>query len=190
MTVTLQTAEGRTSSPIAAPGRVAGDNTFRTSGYPAGKWILAVQAAPLGWTLKTAMAGGKDVSVDPLELSDADAGGVVLTFTDQTTELSGTVMNTRGPDASAEVVVFPADSMAWKEIGVVARRGRSLRVTSAGSFTTSGLPPGEYFVVAIPSSTVSDWQDPLFLNTLVGVSTRVTLGDGEKKAVALKTIQK
>ncbi len=112
----------------------------------------------------------------------------MITFTDQTTELSGTVTNGRNaPDARTDVVIFPADSQAWKTIGVVARRWRDEHVTKTGTFTISGLPPGDYFVAAVADNAGQDTRDPKFLDTLTRTATRVSLGDGEKKAVNLKS---
>lgn len=189
MTIRMQTAEGRTSSPIAAEGRAAADLTFRTAGYTAGHYVASVlnTTVPTGWTLRSVTYNGKDISVDPVELADDDITGVVMTFTDQTTELSGTVTTSAGaPDPTSEVIVFPADSLAWKDVGVVARRWRSERVTKAGAFAMTGLPPGEYFVAAVAIDAPGDPRDPKVLQALMPTATRVTLGDGEKKAIAVR----
>ena len=187
--IRLQSAEGRTSSPIATDGKVAPDLTFRTAGYAGGRYLVIPFAAtiPPGWTLKSVTASGRDVSIEPLDLSENDASGVVITFTDQTTQLSGTVRNSNGPDATAEVVVLPADSLAWKEIGVTVRRGRVERVDRTGAFSFTGLPAGEYFVAVIPANSPSDPQDPAFLDVLSRSATRVTLADGGKASVQLTT---
>jgi hypothetical protein len=192
MVIRMQSAEGRTSSPIPAEGRAAPDGTFRTAGYQAGNYIASVVpiSIPAGWTLKSVTSGGKDVSVDPLELTDKDVSDVVMTFTDQTTELSGTVTTSaNAPDATASVIAFPADSQAWKEIGVVARRWRYERVAKAGTFTVAGLPAGEYFVAAVANNAAGDPRDPKYLETLVRTATRVSLGDGEKKHVDVKSVR-
>jgi hypothetical protein len=183
--IRLQSAEGRTSSPMSVDGRVATDGTFKTSGYPAGRYIANVLASsiPAGWSVRSITASGRDISVEPLELSDADIGGVVIAFTDKTTELSGTVTGPKGPDPAAEIVVFPADSMAWKGIGVVARRGRVQRVSGAGAFSISGLPPGDYFVAAVPGTLPGDRQDPALLAALIRDASRVTLADGGTTSV-------
>jgi hypothetical protein len=183
--VRLQMAEGRTSSPIALDGRVLADATFKTAGYPVGRYIANVlpNTVPAGWFVKSIMLNGRDISVEPLDLADADAGGIVVTFTDKLTTLTGTVTGAAGPDPTAEVVVFPADSMAWKEIGVVARRSRVERVNEAGAFAISGLPPGEYFVAAAPASLPGDRQDPALLSQLMRDAARVTLVDGASATI-------
>jgi hypothetical protein len=185
--VRLHSAEGRTSSPIPTDGRVQADGTFRTAGYPAGRYIVNVlnNTMPAGWSVRSIMANGRDVSVDPLELVDDDIASVVVTFTDKSTTISGAVTGAKGPDDGAEVVVFPADSTAWKTIGVVSRRSRVERVARDGTFSLRGLPPGEYYVVAISGAMAGDRQDPAFLSSVVGGADRVTLADGGAVSVRL-----
>jgi carboxypeptidase family protein len=111
----------------------------------------------------------------------------VLVFTDRQTQLSGTVRNPQGQaDAEADVVVFPADHQRWKEF-VNARRARNVRASKTGMYTIQGLPPGEYYVVAVGSTTVGDWRDPGFLEAVVPLAARVTILDGEKKTQDLVT---
>jgi protocatechuate 3,4-dioxygenase beta subunit len=188
MQITLQWAEGRTSAPLPAIGRALPEGTFTTGGYAGNRYIIAVATLPAGWSLKSAMWNGRDVSVEPMDLTDSDITDVVLTFTDQVTELSGSVSGPKGPDGAIEVIVFPADTLAWKDIGVATRRSRNLRVDRAGRFSTSGLPAGEYFVAAVASASIREWNDPRFLEQLMPGATRVMLGDGEKKSVDVKTL--
>ena len=51
----------------------------------------------------------------------------------------------------------------------------------------TGLPPGEYYAAAVGADASADWQDPKFLESLVRVAIRVTLGDGESKVIDIKT---
>lgn len=186
MSITLQSAEGRTSAPIAAAGRATPDAAFRTAGYPAGRYIVAASALPAGWSIRSIVADGRDVSVEPLELSDADVTGVVITLTDRSTQLTGRIDDPEAAAAGVEIIAFPADSMAWRDIGVPARRGRNLRVAPEGAFVIAGLPPGDYFVVAVRSSEVTDWRDPQMLDRLIGGAARVTLADGDQKSIELR----
>lgn len=191
MSIRLQSAEGRTSAPIPVDGRATPEGTFRTAGLAGGRYLVSLLGStlPPGWHVKSAMSAGRDVSIEPLDLTSGDVSDVVLTFTDQTAEISGTVTGANGPDATAEVIAFPADSVAWREIGVPARRGRNERVSKTGAFSLIGLPAGEYYVIAVPGSTVSDWRDPRFLESLSRGAVRVVLDDGGKKTVTLKTAQ-
>ena len=187
MQITLQWAEGRTSAPLPPVGRAFADRTFASGAYAGNRYIIAAVVPPAGWTLKSAMWNGRDISVEAFEL-DADIGDVVLTFTDRTTDLTGLITGSKGPDAAAEVIVFPADTLAWKEIGVTTRRSRNVRTDRGGRFGISGLPAGDYFVVAVPGGAIRDWNDPKFLEPLMPSATRITLADGEKKAIDLRTV--
>lgn len=178
--IRMQSAEGRTSSPISLDGRVGADSSFKTTGYPAGRYIGNVlpTTVPAGWSVKSITYNGRDISVEPVDLNDSDLSGIVVTFTDKSTTLSGTATGPAAAISGAEVVVFPADSLAWQEIGAVARRSRVERVSDSGAFSIAGLPAGDYFVAAIAGSQPGDRQDPSLLKSLMGTATRVTLADG------------
>ena len=180
LAVRLQSAEGRTSSPISLDGRVAPDLTFRTAGYAGGRYIAGILAssAPPGWSLKSVRHQGRDISVEAVELIDADITGVVITFTDKPASVSGRVTGAPADLGGAEVLAWPADSDAWRSIGVVARRWRHERVDSAGAFTLSGLPAGDYYVAAIGATFAGDPQDPRVLESLAKGAVRVSLADG------------
>jgi hypothetical protein len=108
--LTIDPADGRSEGPgTAVRGRVESNGQFTTMGVPPGRYLLRV-TAPSGWALRGAMVNGQDAADVPIELRDGDAGGVVITFTDRRSDLSGSVMSPAGqPDAGAAVIVFPVD---------------------------------------------------------------------------------
>jgi uncharacterized protein (DUF2141 family) len=194
------------STPIqilAAAKRVETDGRFSTVGYPPGRYTVSasVQSAPsapggppvmTNWTLKSAAFGGHDVSDEGLDLGADDVAGIVITFTDRQTELTGTVRGDKGqPDTTASVIVLPADSQAWRQGVMNVRRLRNVRTTTTGGFTVTGLPPGDYLVAAVNEDAVAEWQDPKFLEKVAAVAVHVPVGDGEKKSqeLATKTIR-
>lgn len=186
MGVTLQPLDVRTTG-VVTPGRVSADGQFRTLGYPPGRYYVTAAGAGTNWTLKAAMLGGRDVSDEPFEIGSEDVDGIVLLFTDRQTQISGTVRTAQGQgDADADVLVFPANHQRWKEF-VNARRARTVRTTKTGMYTVQGLPPGDYYVVAIGSAMTRDWQDPKFLEAAVPLAARVTILDGDKKTQDLTT---
>ena len=187
MTIMLEPIEGR--GPTGPPGgQVDAGLQFKTYGVPAGKYFVGPMGLPpSGWTFKAAMYQGRDVADVPLDLDSADVSGVVITFTDQPTELSGTVESSSGVDPSATVIVFPSDNTAWTRGGIGPRRMRPTRAGATGSYKFTGLPAGTYYVAAVPDELVSGWLDPKFLETVSRTAARVTLDDGDRKTQNVRT---
>jgi hypothetical protein len=176
--------------------RIEADGRFNTVGYPPGRYNVNALIPPTpaasglaGWTFRNATIGGRDVSNEGLDVTGNDVTDLIVTFTDTTTELMGHVNDPRNQaDKTALVVVFPADTDSWKRGVASTRRLRSVRTSAKGSYAIAGLPPGAYFVAALPDdATTTEWQDPKTLEAIVAVATRVTLGDGEKKSQDLTT---
>ena len=187
MAIMLEPVEGR--GPTGPPGgQVDAGLQFKTYGVPAGKYFVRPTLfATSGWTFKAATYQGRDVANVPLDLDSADVSGVVLTFTDQSTELSGTVETSSGVDPSATVVVFPSDNTAWTASGAGPRRMRPARASPTGTYKFTGLPAGSYYIAAVPDEFVSEWLDPKFLESLSRTAARVTLDDGDRKTQNVRT---
>jgi uncharacterized protein (DUF2141 family) len=177
---------------LLAGKKVEADGRFATQGYPPGRYAISaslpmVPGGVSGWRFKSATVGGQPID-DGLEVGDTDISSIVITFTDRSTELSGTVTDAKGqPDRSANVVTIPADSQNWKQGAINSRRVRSTRTTTAGAYVIADLPPGEYFIAAISDEELENWQEPKTLEAITRVATHITIGDGEKKSESLKT---
>jgi len=188
ISVTIDSADGRPFvSSIIGRGQVDEKGQLSTYQLPPGRYYLRVDNAPPAWTLKSAALGNRDLSNMPF-LLDRDLTGITFSFTDRPASLSGQVNTPQSQaDSSAIVLVFPADAAAWVDTGVFPRRLRSIRVDREGRYAASGLPPGEYHVVAIADESSANWQDPAVLQTLARSATRLTIGDGESRTLALTT---
>ena len=178
---------GTASTPraIVEPG-----GAFRFSSIPPGFYTLKAvpPAAPSGgkWTLKSAMAkGGRDLSDGRFEVKSGgdDVEGVVITFTDRPSEISGRLLDATGAVTRYSIVVFPADKSQWLPDS---RRIRATPPSTDGSFSVLGLPPGEYAMAAAEDVDPDDLADPAFLSRLFASSLRVTLADGESKTQNLR----
>jgi hypothetical protein len=191
ISIMLEPADGRTAGAVgSARGRVDASGTFTTMGVPAGKYVLRVSGAPQGWSLRTASYGGRDITSTAIELDSDSAMGVVLSFTDRQTEVNGAVRDTSGnADARASVIVFPVDQTLWVDTGAQPRRLRQVRVGQDGRYTISGLPAGDYHLIAVDESTPRAWQDPAFLGRLAADATSVRIADGETRTYALTTVK-
>ena len=176
-----------TSAGTQWPGRFDATGAFTSVSLPGGRYYVRVTGGPRGWSFKSAMLNGRDVSEVPLDLS-ADIGDVIVTFTDQPTELSGIVHTSDGAaDPDATVVVFPADPQAWTVAAPNSRRFRAIRAGRDGAYKTTGLPAGNYYIVAIPDEATSDWNEPKYLEQLARLATDIRIDDGDKKSHDLKT---
>ena len=122
-----------------------------TSGRLPGRYFIRPGGVAGGWNLQSITANGIDVTDSPIDLSNSSVSNVVITFSDQIQDLQGTVSSIPPGAEAPGVVVFPADSNAWKNFGVSPTRMRLTRASgNGGRFVMGSLPPGDYFIVAIP----------------------------------------
>lgn len=159
---------------------------FTTSGIPAGRYFVRVLGSPVGWMFKSASYGGRDVSDLPLDLQSIDANGVVITFTDRWTGVRGTVTMPPRRSTDAIVLLFPTDPQFWTNYGTSARRIKSAKAGRTGEYVINSVPVGSYYIVALPDEQAGDWQDPKFLQAVVGAATHITITDGEKRVQNLQ----
>jgi hypothetical protein len=134
------------------------------------------------------MLDNRDVSDAPVELRDADADRVTITFTDKRTSVTGEVSTSSGnPDGKATVILFPQDSTLWADSGPSPRRLKTTRPRGDGRYSMN-VPAGDYFVVAVSDTGSFEWNDPQFLAALATSATKITVNEGESHAQALRTM--
>jgi hypothetical protein len=187
--VSMDPADGRTiARPTAYQAQIDPEGRFYTIGLMAGRYLLRVDGPPRGWTIKSALLNGIDICDAPLAVEVNDITGLVLTFTDRPSSVTGTVRTSEGrPDDDATVLLFPMDG-GWADLGSSPRRWRTMRASRAGTFGATGLPPGDYFAIAVSDAVASNWQDPAFLQTLARAATRVSLAEGQALSLTLSTV--
>jgi len=166
-------------APVIATTRQ--DGTFVFDGVGPGKWRVSGASLPQGWSLRSAMLGGRDTLDVPFEVRLAQPiAGLTIAMTDQPTELTGTVLDAAGQPTSAyAVLAFSVDRTHWTT--APRRVSRAARLSSDGRYRISGLPPGEYYLVVITDSNPGDLDDPAFLESLIPAAMKVVLGEGERK---------
>jgi hypothetical protein len=167
---------------IAAPGR------FTLRGVTPGRYRLNATGLPAGWTLKSAMFGGRDVLDTMLDVKGGDelTGGIV-TFTNRSSELSGSLQDQSGkPVGDYTIVVFPVERRFWTP---QSRRIQAMRPSTDGKFNFRNLPPGEYQLTAVVDPEPGDWFDPAFLDQLLGGAVPVSIGEGERKVQDVRIVR-
>lgn len=185
---TLEPLDERASTSFTIQ-RLTIDAAGRITSYelPPGRYLVRLQGTIPGWTLRSAMAGGRDVSVVPLDLQSADTN-VILTFTDRPVVLRGAVRTAKGsPDTAAQVMAFPTD-VTSSTFEPSLRRLRSARVSTSGTYEIAGLPPGEYFVIAASDEASVDFPSPALIRTLARSATRVKIAETRDVTQDLTTV--
>ena len=176
------------SRPPVSAVRASKAGEFEATGLPPGRYFVRAAGSPPGWMFKSATLNGRDVADTAIEMRDSDALGIVITFSDRWSGLSGTV---QGPNSSQDpdalVLVFPTDPQTWNSSGSNPRRIKSVRPSKNGHYAFDVLPPGDYLLAAVPDHQAADWRDPRFLETLAPYARQVTIRDGERKTQDVRT---
>jgi hypothetical protein len=186
--ITLDPVDGRSFIGASGKGQFDADGQFKTLGLMPGRYLLRVGGNLAPWALASATIGGRDVSDVPIAIESPDVNGVVITLTNRQTSVTGTVRDAAGAsDLNASVLLFSADRTRWTDAGASPRRMRSARVAAAGTFSFSGLPAGDYLIVAVDDRVTANWTDPKRLAVFAAVASRVTVAPGDHRVVDLRT---
>jgi hypothetical protein len=176
-------ANGTFTLTGVTPGRYR--PTASVAAPAAGRGTAPVPGGPTPWRLKSAMWQGRDLLDLLLDVRpNEDVTDVTLTFTDLTTELSGSLLTTGGDPASGYMVlVFPEDSSLWLP---TSRRIRQIQPAPDGTYKAVNLPSGAYYLGAVTDADSGDLSDPSFLEQVAAASLRITIADGGKTVQNLR----
>jgi hypothetical protein len=142
---------------------------------------------PIGWSVKSVTFNSANITETPLDVSAvASITGVEIVLTDKQTTLAGSVRSASGPVTDYTVAIFPEKP---REPGVNARYTRVARPDQQGRFETKGLPPGDYFAVAVESLEQGAHWDPAFRKQVEPTSTRFRLIEGQTTTIELQLTQ-
>jgi len=167
--------------PGAGAARVADDWTFTLGNLSEDVLIRAV--APQGWALKSVFAGGQDITDTPVEFPSAQTvSGAQIVLTKKISTVSGLVTDDKGnPVLDATVVVFPSDEKLWL---FQSRFIKASRPDQEGRYRVTALPgPEDYLVVALQGLEDGQAGDPEFLATVKEAAAKLSLAEGETKAL-------
>jgi hypothetical protein len=170
----------------SGPTRVNDDFAFELTSLFDRRLIRGSIIGAQGWYLKEVRFDGDDITDDGLEFAPGrHIEGLLVVFTQKTTDLSGLVTDDRGkPVLDVSVVVFPADRDKWK---FQSRYMRTARPDTQGRYNIKSLPPGDdYLVIAVQNLESGQGGDPDFLTRAREEAKTFTLVEGETKAADVK----
>jgi hypothetical protein len=175
-------------APPPPPARVADDFTFEMKATPGRMRFMlggGFNMPPTGWAVRSVRVNGVDVTDAGVEFKpNEDISGVEVELTNKLTTISGLVTNSRG-EASKDytAIVFAQEKEKWT--GNTRYQG-SGRPDQDGRFKITGLPPGEYYIIAVDRVEPGQQGDPDFLESVRSRATSLSLNEGETKTVDLR----
>ena len=163
------------------------DGTFEIRGIAPGRFSVGLNlpADAKGWSLRSVMAGNRDLLDEPMELLPGMViRDATIVFSDAPSELSGTLQSASGqPTTDYHIVLLPEDRTQWR---AGSRRIQSARPSTAGRFVFNNVPTGSYLVAALTDLDPLDMLDLTFLEQIAPAGVKVTIGEAEKKVQDLR----
>jgi hypothetical protein len=169
---------------------MADDYTFELKSPP-GVMRLSLSSGfgpqATGWSIRSVRLNGVDVTDAGIEFKpNEDITGVEVELTNKVTTVSGTVKTSRGELAKDyTAIVFAQDKEKWTGNTRYQSAGRP---DQDGRFKITGLPPGEYYAVAVDRLEQGQSGDPDFLERVRGRAVSLTLREGETRTLDLPLI--
>jgi protocatechuate 3,4-dioxygenase beta subunit len=170
----------------ASNGLIADDGSFQIKGIGLGEFLFRATTPP-AWTLKSVTLNGDDVTDVPTTIAEsAKLGTLKVVLSDRVTDVSGTVVGTRGePLKDYVVIVQPAEA---KEGTAATRYVRTARPDQEGRFRIRALPPGRYLAAAVESLEQGREWEPEFSRRVRESGTAFTLMEGQTLTTSLKLV--
>ena len=118
-----------------------------------------------GWTIRAVRLNGTDITDAGVEFKpNENISGLEVELTNKLTTISGLVTNARGETVKEyAAIAFAQDKEKWKVFGRYQGMGRP---DQDGRFKISGLPPSDYYVVALDKIDPGQMTDPEFLDAI------------------------
>jgi hypothetical protein len=180
--IVLWNADGERSGSTAP----ALADQLRLTGVRPGRYLI-VPSVPQGYGVTSVRVNGREVLDEPVDVGPAGLSGVVVTITDRTAPLQGSVRDSDGEAAAgAFVAVFPAVPTERRSFG-----GRQLRMRRAtagadGRWRIADLPAGDYIAATMTEAQADHWPDAVVLQAIAQGGVRVSLVPGVVREVALR----
>ena len=169
---------------FAGQANVAQDMTFELEA-PSGVLLVTAGLLPPGWMLKAVRVDDKDVTDSGIEFKPgAVVKGIEIELSGREPKLTGRVHDVAGrPVSDYSALVFSQNKDRRAD-----RRGRYfaiVRPDQTGMFTVTGLPPGDYYAIAMSYVDQNEAASPELLESLEVDSVRLSLAEGDSKTLDL-----
>ncbi len=142
---------------------------------------------PAGWFLTSVTVDRRSIIDSGYEFKPGAAvSGIEVVVTRRATGVRGTVTKDDAPTGDYTVVAFSTDEQRW---GPKTRYVQVARPDQNQDFTLDGLPPDDYFVIALDYLEPGEETDRAWLDRWKARATRVTVSADQRSTVTLKVIR-
>ena len=179
------------SAPIDHPARILVNRDLSFHAQELSGAVRFVAMLPDDWYLKSMMIDGIDAADEPFTFDGARYDNVEVVIAGNAASVAGRARDDRRqPVETYSVVVFPIDTRRWY---AGSRYMKLTRSDGEGAFRVSGLPPGDYWIIAIDTiagdTDHGEWLDPEVLTRLASDARRITLREGARRSDDLQVVR-
>jgi hypothetical protein len=173
-----------TQGPSYAATPINRGDAFEMKVFP-GHHSVRLVNMPSGAFLKAVRYNGVDVTDATLEVKpNENVVGIEVEVSGHPAIVTGILEGKRDVlPRNQTVIVFSRDERRW---GAISRYVNSGEIAADGGFTVSGLPPGEYYAIAIDTPAYGRTADPEFLSRLRSSAVSFALEEGQTRVVRLR----
>ena len=180
---TYRDPAGNRGLPSPPPVLVQPDQSFTIKGLM-DEYVLRVMGTQPSWYVRSITAGADDVMETPRRFTSQDQVTVVIST--RASSLDGNVTDAKGAPVSAVVLMFGEDKATWRSNSLWTRRTPS---SQNGRFTLTGLRPGRYYIIALPSERLNvlgpDATESVF-EEFAKDATTILINDDEQRTIDLR----
>jgi hypothetical protein len=180
----LRSADGA-SLNLAARSEGA-DATQRVSGIPPGRYWVDVRTPPRSANayVKSIRFGETDATLKPIDIGTGPQPVLEVLISPTGGTVSGTVRNDKGDSTpAAQVVLAPAS----RELGSIQRLVKTA-AAAQGTFSFTGVAPGDYLLLALEGGETGALRDPSFRDALADQGVKVTVQESSMLTIDVPLI--
>ena len=173
---------------VGSPGtsRWNPDGSFTLDGVAPGEYFVSVIPVRTGNSplmyVREARAGEVDLLVHSMVVVGPRPDEIVITLGQNGGQITGSINRPSG-ETTDRIVLVPNDR---------SRRDlyKTTAITSNGSFTLQGVPPGAYKIFALAGVAGAPWFDPAFLSPIEANGTTLSVSESATVSVNLNLLRR
>ena len=165
--------------------RVSQENAFTLKDISEGTYIADVEGQSKDCYIKDVQYDGSSALEEGFTVTRGTPASLEITISSHGARVQGSVADADGlPAAGVWVVLVP--ELARRTISLLYK---TQTTDQYGHFDLRGIAPGDYKLFSWEEAESGSWEDPEFLKPFEEKGERVSLVDGDQKALNLTTIR-